>query len=238
MSDSPDVSTASGLDDAILAFAARWIQSLAEPPNTFTDEQFYAAFAPAPVVDNASAPLPTRRQVLRAVTPLISSSAQWQHILGLIIALRAGSPDALTQIAGELPALRTNPRFQEILDVIGHETNSPDLIAPLRQLLALHSDISGIDTAAAGALYQIDARENTENKNTNDIRPLVASLLDSKDPVAQAIAARTIAIWVPSRLVSEETRAYYPGQSKTTAQYVEFWKTWWIQNRANLGFPQ
>lgn len=68
---------------------------------------------------------------------------------------------------------------------------------------------------------------NTENKNTTDAWPLVASLLDSKDPVARMIAARTMALGIPSGLVSEETRAFYPGQSKTTEQSAEFWKAWW-----------
>jgi len=35
-----------------------------------------------------------------------------------------------------------------------------------------------------------------------------------------------------------DTRAYTPrsGSSLTPAQYAEFWKTWWSQNKSSLGF--
>ena len=105
------------LEDALLEYHVRWIQSLTEPPITFEDERFFTAFAPSfpPSIGAA----PTLQQILPADAPLIASSTPWQHAIGLVIALRAGSADALTQVVNELPALQSNPRFSEIVFAIG-----------------------------------------------------------------------------------------------------------------------
>ncbi len=53
------------------------------------------------------------------------------------------------------------------------------------------------------------------------------------------IAVRTIAFRMPAAMATEETHRFDPctlGPPLTTGQYVEFWKTWWTQNRAGLGF--
>jgi hypothetical protein len=53
------------------------------------------------------------------------------------------------------------------------------------------------------------------------------------------IAVRTIAMRVPRAMARAETQQFYPGMPGSpgsTGEYVEFWKAWWTQNRAALGF--
>jgi hypothetical protein len=218
-------------DSLLFSYQVRWIQSLDRPPNLQEDGRLYSAFGPS------YRALPNQEHVLAAIAPLLASPSPWQRAMGLVIALQAESADAMTQVVNELPTLRSNPRFSEIVFAIGAfpvngvpGSKSPRWIAPLRQLVALHADIAGMDAAAAGALYRI---------GTPETWPLIVSLLDSKDPNAQMIAVRTIAFRVPAAMATEETHRFCPGTlgpPLTTGQYVEFWKTWWTQNRASLGF--
>jgi hypothetical protein len=108
-------------------------------------------------------------------------------------------------------------------------SKSPQWIAPIARMLSIR-EIPGMDASLAGALYRI---------GTPETWPLIAAVLDSKDPTAQMIAVRTIAMRVPGALANEETHRFYPGMSLSSAsiaEYVEFWKAWWIQHRAALGF--
>ena len=87
-----------------------------------------------------------------------------------------------------------------------------------------------MDASLAGALYRI---------GTPETWPLIAAVLDSKDPTAQMIAVRTIAMRVPRAMTTAETQRFYPGMPGSpgsTGEYVAFWKAWWTQNRAALGF--
>jgi len=218
------------IDSLLFSYQVRWIQSLDGPPNFQDDDRLYSAFGPS------YRARPNQEHVLAAIAPLLASPSPWQRAIGLVIALRAESADAMTQVVNELPTLRSNPRLSEIVFAIGAfpvngapGSKSPSWIAPLRLLLALHADVAGIDAAAAGALYRI---------GTPETWPLIVSLLDSKDPNAQMIAVRTIAFRVPAAMATEETHRFRPGTlgpPLTTGQYVEFWKTWWTQNRASLG---
>jgi hypothetical protein len=215
---SPGAASPAAVEDLLLAYQVRWIQSLPEQRDTFgDDEQFFSAFVPW------TSPLPAQHQVLKAIAPLLASPSPWKHAIGLVIALRADSAAAMNQVVDELPTLKSNPRFQEIVFAIGAFPLAPGVkdpawLAPLRRLLALHANLPGMDAAAAGALYRIGTRETW---------PLVADLLESKDPTARTIAARTLSLRFSSTL---------PGQP-APPQDVEFWKTWWSQNRASLVFP-
>jgi hypothetical protein len=94
----------------------------------------------------------------------------------------------------------------------------------------MHLDIPGMDSALAAALYRI---------GTPETWPLIAAMLDSKDPAAQMVAVKTIAMRVPRAMTTGETQRFLPGMPGSpgsTAEYVEFWKKWWTQNRAALGF--
>jgi hypothetical protein len=146
--------------------------------------------------------------------------------MGLVIALRAESADAMTQVVNEISTLRSNPRFDEIMFAIGAYpvqgvpgSKSPQWIAPIARMLSM-PEIPGMDASLAGALYRI---------GTPEIWPLIAAVLDSKDPTAQAIAVRTIAMRAPPGIAAA-------GSHGSTAEDVEFWKAWWAQNRATLGF--
>ena len=216
-------------DSVLLGYAVRWIQSFDERP-TGKDEAIYAAFGP----DGQARP--NREHVLAAIAPLLASSSPGQHAMGLVIALRAESADAMAQVADEISTLRSNPRFDEIMFAIGAYptggvagSKSPQWIAPIARLLAM-PEIHGMDASLAGALYRI---------GTPETWPPIAAVLDSKDPTAQMIAVRTIAMRVPAAMATAETHRFYPGMPGSpgsTAEYVEFWKGWWTRNRAGLGF--
>ena len=219
------------VDSLLFAYQVRWIQSLEGPLNLQDEDRLYAAFS---VSWKAR---PNQDHVLAAIAPLLASPLPRQHAMGLVIALQAESVDALTQVVDEIATLRSNPRFSEIVFTIGASppngvpgSKSPRWMAPIRRLLALHLDIPGLDASAAAVLYRI---------GTPETWPLIVSLLDSKDPNAQMIAVRTIAIRLPAAMATDETHRYTPGTVGppiTTGQYAQFWKTWWTQNRASLGF--
>lgn len=213
------------VDETLLNYYVRWMQALPVAADTRDDDRFFAAFGST-----------DPRKVLKAIAPLIASQSPGEHAVGLLIALSADSADAMSQVVDELPTLRADPRLSEMVATIGHVpgggpgSKDPRWIEPLRRLLALHADIPGMDAAAAGALYRIGTKETW---------PLIAGLLDSKDPYAQLIAMRTIAFRVPNALTDEQTRRFYPDGSATgpaIQQYAQFWKGWWARNRAALGF--
>jgi hypothetical protein len=219
------------IDSLLFAYQVRWIQSIEGPLNLQDEDRLYAAFGPWLKAR------PNQDHVLAAIAPLLASPLPRQHAMGLVIALQAESADALTQVVDEIATLRSNPRFSEIVFAIGASppngvpgSKSPQWIAPIRRLIALHLDIAGLDASAAAVLYRV---------GTPETWPLIVSLLDSKDPNAQMIAVRTIAIRLPAAMATDETHRHTPGTVGppiTTGQYVEFWKTWWSQNRASLGF--
>ncbi|HUA87163.1 MAG TPA: hypothetical protein VMB85_25075, partial [Bryobacteraceae bacterium] len=85
------------------------------------------------------------------------------------------------------------------------------------------------------------------------VAPVMAQLLSSTDTGAQLGAAAFFGFYtmfadkhgniVSANLAigpfaTADTRAYTPsGISPLSAtQYVEFWKTWWSQNKSSLGF--
>jgi hypothetical protein len=77
-------------------------------------------------------------------------------------------------------------------------------------------------------------------------------LLDSKDPDTQLRAARFLGYFtlfadengslpgtgVKGPLATADTQQFTPtkGSAITAAQYAQFWKVWWSQNYAKLGF--
>jgi hypothetical protein len=224
-----DQAAGADLDSILLTYAVKWIQSFDGRP-TGKDIAIYGAFEPS------AQARPNQEHVLAAIAPLLASSSPAQHAMGLVIALRAESADAMTQVVNEISTLRSNPRFDEIMFAIGAYptggvpgSKSPQWIAPIARLIAM-PEIPGMDASLAGALYRI---------GTPETWPLIAAMLDSKDPTAQMIAARTIAMRVPHAMATAETQRFLPGMPGSpgsTAEYVEFWKAWWTQNRAALGF--
>jgi hypothetical protein len=218
------------LDSVLLAYEVKWIQSL-DGQALSEDLTIYNVFGPSTRTQ------PNQEHVLAAIAPLLASHLPWQHAMGLVIALQAESADAMAHVVNEISTLRLNPRFSEIMFAIGAYptggvpgSNSPQWIAPISQLITMYPEIPGMDASLAGALYRI---------GTPETWPLIAAVLDSKDPTAQMIAVRTIAMRVPRAMARAETQQFYPGMPGSpgsTGEYVEFWKAWWTQNRAALGF--
>ena len=217
-----------------------WYRSL-DHSRELDDNPFLSSFEPW----NADSPTP--QQVISAVQPLIASSSLREQIVGLTAALRVGSTNALNTVIGEIPALQSQPQFLAITTAIGlyPKYKGQSWIAPLQQLVALHTAAPGVDVAALGALRTI---------GTPAILPVMAELLDSQDPQAQLGAASYFGTFsllantqgeisssapIIGPFATADTRAFTPraGSATTPAQYVAFWKTWWSQNQAQLGFP-
>ena len=225
------------LDDLLLGFQVRWYQSLTDP-TWMDDNMLLSSF------EHWSADSPHPKQVLSAVAPLMKSSSPAQHAVGLAAALRAGSTDAMSEVIDELAVLRSNSRLGLILGAIGMYPKDASSIPLLQRIVGLHSDIPGVDAAAAGALRRI---------GTKAILPTMADLLDSKDPDAQlAVAAflgfftlfadaqgETYADSPLGPFATAQTRAITPraGSSMTASEYAGSWKVWWSEHRAQLGFP-
>ena len=234
------VPPADSLDDQLLSYMVLWYQSL-DHSKDLDDNPFLSSFEPW------TADSPTPQQVTSAVQPLIASSSLREQIVGLTAALRVGSTSALNIVISQIPALQSQPQFLAITTAIGLYPKFKDQswVAPLQQLVALHTDAPGVDASAVGALRTI---------GTKAILPSMAELLDSKDPQAQLAAASFFGVFsllanqqgemsssapIIGPFATADTRAFTPraGSTTTTAQYVAFWKTWWSQNQAQLGFP-
>ncbi len=149
------------VETLLLAYEVKWIQSADLNTNTHRDEAIYNTFGPF------AQARPNQAHVLAAIAPLLASSSPGQHAMGLVIALRAESADAMTQVVNEISTLRSNPRFDEIHvcyrsllppgGVAG--SKSPQWIAPIARLIAM-PEIPGMDASLAGALYRIGTPEN------------------------------------------------------------------------------
>lgn len=158
-----------------------------------------------------------------------------------------GSDDALLRLAEEVETLRLDKKFDRITDALNtyYQPNGDSSIGPLRQLVELRSDASGLDAAVQKALQKI---------GTKEVVPLMVKLLDSQNANAQLGACWFLAYYMqragsdghPNRksdgihpFASEENKRYWPvqGSEIPTVVYVSYWKTWWAQNREKLGFP-
>jgi hypothetical protein len=139
-------------------------------------------------------------------------------------------------------------------------------IALLRKLMLLKPDVPGLDFAVVRALGRVSGGSYTPENGpgpavsaafglpSKAVLPFFVELLDSRDEKAQLGAARMLSEFasranengeivqgVSGRLPyrTAETGRYTPTMGSTipTTEYVSFWKAWWVQNRAGLGFP-
>ncbi len=231
----PPAATAPGetVDQELLAYLVGWYQSL-QSPSTLEDEILLAN------LQNGDT-----QELLAAISPLMDSTSNTQRIIGLTAAIRLGSDAAVSLMAENLADLRSNPRFPRITDALGlfYEPHGASSIPVLDRLIELHTDVAGVDAAAGAALAKI---------RTKAVLPAMAELLDSKDPQAQLRSASFFGLFTlfadkdgnmpeggpRGPLCTAQTRAYMPRQDSTLtpAEYVEFWKGWWAQNRVVLGF--
>ena len=191
-----------------------------------------------------------RSEALAVVDALIASKSQEVRIIGFAAAVGLGSDDALALLAQEAPTLQTHPKFPRITGALlmGYKPNGESSIAPLRKLTALHLNSIRFDEAVASALSKI---------GTKAVLPAMIELLDSPDKNARLRAARffgeytlfadakgnmpapnrtpTIGPWWNS---ATELHMLGNDPSMTADEYASFWKAWWIQNRAKIGFTE
>ncbi len=228
----------------VLTYQLRWYQSVSDPGQS-EDEHFI----PSLIYDQG-------REAGDAIAALTSSVVLSQHVVGLIAGLRLGSPDALSQVADELDALRSGPRFNLVLLAIReYPSTQPDAsIKALEKLIGLHSDIEGLDDAASTALARIGGLGTVAGAQVKmkAALPGMLLLLDSKDPNAQIRAARFFSYFamftdasgnvpgtgVTGPFATAERSQFDPteGTSASPAQYGQFWKEWCAKNRKQLGF--
>jgi hypothetical protein len=191
-----------------------------------------------------------RSEALAVVEALISSQSTEVRIIGLAAGVDLGSDDALAVLAREAPTLQTHPKFPRITGALlmGYKPNGESSIAPLRKLTALHLNSIRFDEAVASALSKI---------GTKAVLPAMVELLDSPDRNARLRAARFFGEYTlfadakgdmpnPNNLrpvgpwANSATRLHIPSSSSpmTADEYASFWKTWWNQNRAKIGFTE
>jgi hypothetical protein len=181
--------------------------------------------------------------LLSAAGELIRSQGP-AHIMGLVLALQVGSDTALAQVLAELDTLKTSPKFVHLTSTIANYPRGAAAIPFLLQATAMQSDAPGLDDAVASSLMHF--------MGNRDVVPGVARLLDSKDPIARLRAARFFSVLSvlsdahgnvvagapEGPFATAESRRFSPGADAaiTPAQCVQFWKEWWTENAAKLGF--
>ena len=242
---SPQIAAGGTLDQQLLAYQIL-AYCLLPNANSRDDSRIMASLISADPQDSVS-----------AVAPLVSSPILEQHLVGLAVEIRLGSPDAISQLADELETLRGSPRFFLIIE--GTESFPPQqttsAVVAFQRLIALHSDVPELDLAASTSLLRIAkwAEAKPTGLPVQAVLPAMVSLLDSKDPNAQLRAAGFLGYFalfadaagnIPGTGIAgpfgtADTRQFTPRQEATTtpAQYAQFWKVWWSQNYAKLGFP-
>lgn len=226
------------VNQVLLAYLVRWYQALPNP-GLFEDSRLLASFQRG---KKGMSDVDTN-DLLSAARELIKSGGQ-QHIMGLVLALQLGSDSALSEVLAELDSLKTSPKFVHLTSTIATYPLDGAAIPLLLRETAMQTDAPGLDAAVASALTRL--------MGNRDVVPGLAKLLDSKDEVAQVRAARFFSVFSllsdahgnviegapDGPLATAETRRFSPGAdpTATTAQCVQFWKAWWTENAAELGF--
>ena len=229
---------AGSLDEQLLADVVASYESL-KSPTALDDNLFLSSF------EQWSTSSPKPAVVAAAVAPLIASSTPSQQIVGLTAALRVSSPDAMALTLKSFATLKNDPKFPLIIATIAMYPKDATWIPFLQQIAALRSDIPNLDAAVAAALKKI---------GTKATLPGLVDLLDSKDPQAVLIAESFLGVFTLladangeihdsapiGPFASDQTRSFTPapGATSTAVQYAGFWKAWWSQNRARLGFGE
>jgi len=187
------------------------------------------------------------QDALAAITPLTSSLSMDHRVIGLAAAINLGSDRAISTLASEISSVKARSKFPLILAALKSYPPHGDTSIPvLKQLIGLNAGVAGIEGAAAAALAKI---------GTRSVMPVMITLLDSTDPEAQLRAASFCgfyALFADARgnlnlaqtgpiigpFANSETKAYTPRSDSSlgSAQYVQFWKMWWSDNKSKLGF--
>ncbi len=138
-----------------------------------------------------------------------------------------------------------NRKFPELTASIAanYQINGPASISALQKVVALRSRVVGVDAAIAAVLQR--------NRDKRLVYPVVANLLESRDPDAQLRAAWILGYYAlfcdqhgnlgqPGLTgpFAAASRNYMPRNDSalTPADYASFWKTWWATNKGSFGF--
>jgi hypothetical protein len=227
------------LNRQLLALVVKWYQGLTAP-GLDADTRLLSSFHRGnPSMSDVSV-----SDLLLSANDLIGSAVQSQHVIGLALALQLGSASALTEVVTELDDLKGDAKFAYVVNAVATYSQGPESIPILIREIALHTDAPGMDDAVASALSRM--------MNNRSVVPAMATLLGSRDTTAQLRAARFFAVYsllcdargnivegaADGPLASDETRSFSPGAdvNKTPDQCVQFWKQWWVENGAKLGF--
>jgi hypothetical protein len=241
---SPGSAPSGTVGHQILAYQLRWYQALPSPSPP-EDEKLFASLIYNEGPDSAD-----------SIAALVSSTSPSQHALGLAAAIRLGSTDSVSQVTEELSGLRLNPMFSHVLSSLGSfpPLQTGAAVAAFEKLIGLHSDIPGLESAVSTTLVRIGNGANTMRSQlpAKAVLPGIVLLLDSTDPVVTSRAARFLGYFtlfadasgnIPGTgiigpFATASTREFTPrgGSALTAAQYAAFWKVWWAQNSAALGF--
>jgi len=218
-----------------------------------------------------SLPDPIQRDDFQLMSAIISSSPQdgagaaaalmgsvslQQHVMGLAASVRLGSPAAVSEVADELDALQSSPKFGHIIATLEGfpAVRTPEAVSAFEKLIGLHSVVPGFDHAISTGFLGIANATTAAGSplSTRAVLPGMVALLDSKDPIAQVRAARFLGYYtlfadengnnigsgIKGPFATADTSQFtpQPDSTLTPAQYAGFWKVWWAQNKATLGF--
>jgi hypothetical protein len=225
--------TGETLQQQLLGYLVQWYELLSNP--TVRDGNF--------LLDNLQHA--DRQNLLAAISPLTCSPSRTHQVIGLTAALRLSSDDAIAIVTKDLEALRRDPEFGLIMNALEgyYQPHGEKSIGVLQELVKLHTDTIGVDAAAGAALAKI---------KTKAVLPIMAELLESKDPQAQLRAASFFGLYTmfadangvlrdsgpAGPYCTAETQRHTPRRASSldVADYSRFWTQWWQANRDTLGF--
>jgi hypothetical protein len=223
------------IEQQLLQYVVGWYRSLPNP--TVRDDM--------KCIDSLQSVSTVPQDALAAANLLIGSPAINAQVVGLAAAIGLGSDDAVAALSRLLGAVGSNPKLYLITNAlaIGYRPHGAASIPVLKQIIDQHSAAPGIDAAAGAALSKIVVKQTL---------PVMAELLDSRDPAAQLRAASffgrftlfadgsgTVSDGGPTGPFStDQTRLYTPRKNSsgvTPQQYSAFWQQWWAQNHSTFG---
>jgi len=244
LSASPPAASGASLQQQVLSYEVASYEAIANP-SPRDDFQLMSAIVGSSAGDGTT-----------AAASLMASASPLQHLMGMAASIRLGSSAAVAEVADELDTLKSSPKFGHIISTLEAfpGTRDSETVAGFQKLIALHSEIPGLDRAVSTAFVHIaNAPAGARSPlPTNAVLPGMILLLDSTDANTQIRAARFLGYFalfadatgnipgtgITGPFASADTRQYTPanGSTLTPAQYAGYWKVWWAQNKAALGY--
>lgn len=228
----------------VLVYQLRWYQSLKNPTPT-QDELLLKSLHES---DNEDS--------IDVITTMRSSVAMNLHALGLAAAIHRGSPEAVISLSDEINLLKSNPRFSKVLESVEGfpPVQTSAAVSAFQRLIQANPGISKVDVACARALVRIGNSTTGGNSSLpgKAVLPALVDLLDSTSAEARFLAIRFLTFFttfadatgsfpgtgVMGPFATDDTKLNTPRSDSVLSvdQYAAFWKVWWAQNRAQLGY--